>query len=56
MSKKTLIWIGIFVGSTIGSFIPSLWGVDLLSLSSMFWSAMGAVAGIWAGYKLGNYL
>ncbi len=38
MPRKTLIWIGILVGSTIGSFIPMLWNGSLLSMSSLFLS------------------
>jgi len=51
---KRLIWIGIFIGSTIGSFVPLLWGGDLLSFSSLLFSAAGALVGIWVGYKVGQ--
>ncbi len=49
---KQLVWIGLFVGSTIGSMIPSLWGAGFLSLSSIVLSAVGGFAGIYAGYKV----
>lgn len=52
MSAKQLVWIGAIVGSTIGGFIPSLWGAGLISFSSMFLSALGAFVGIWFGYQL----
>ena len=29
------IWIGIFVGSTIGGLIPEIWGGDMLSYSGV---------------------
>jgi len=51
---KTFIWLGIFVGSTIGSFVPLLWGDSLLSFSSIIFSGIGAFLGLWAGYKLGQ--
>ncbi len=55
MSTKTLIWIGVFVGGTIGAYIPALWGnYDVLSLSSIFFSMIGGLAGIWLGWKLGG--
>jgi hypothetical protein len=50
MSSKTLIWGGMFVGSTIGSFIPYFWNGDIMTIS--LWSAIGGFAGIWAGFKL----
>jgi hypothetical protein len=54
MSRKTLVWFGLFVGSTIGSFIPALWGSDIFSFSSIFLSTLGGLAGIWIGFKLGE--
>ena len=51
---KTLIWLGIFIGSTLGSFIPLLWGEGLLSFSSIIFSGIGGFLGLWAGYKLGQ--
>jgi len=42
------------IGSTVGSFIPSLWGAGFLSFSGMFFSAVGAILGIFAGYRIAN--
>lgn len=43
------------VGSTVGGFIPSLWGnTALFSLSSVITSAICGFLGIWIGYKLGE--
>ncbi len=44
---RTAIWIGILIGSTIGGFIPALWGGDLLSYSGLLLSGAGAFAGLW---------
>lgn len=52
MSK--LIWIGLFVGSTIGGFIPSLWGAGVFSLSGAVFSTLGGIFGTWFGYRVGN--
>ncbi len=49
---KQMIWLGLVVGSVIGGFIPSLWGAEAFSFSSIFLSAVGAVAGIWLAFKL----
>jgi uncharacterized membrane protein YeaQ/YmgE (transglycosylase-associated protein family) len=52
--RSKLIWIGLFVGSTVGGFVPSLWGADMLSFSGVIFSAVGGVVGIWLGYRLGD--
>ena len=52
ISSKTFIWIGMFVGSTLGGILPALWGGDVFSY--IIFSGIGALAGIWAGYKLSN--
>lgn len=46
---------GMVIGSSIGSFMPLLWGDSALSMSSIFLSAVGGIAGIWAGFKLSNW-
>jgi len=43
------------IGSIIGGYIPTLWGAGLISYSSVLFSGIGAIAGIWIGYKLSNF-
>ncbi|MGH7175022.1 MAG: hypothetical protein ACREGR_01530 [Minisyncoccia bacterium] len=52
MNTKSAVWIGLFIGSTVGGFAPALWGGG--AFAYILWSTLGAVAGIWAGYKLAN--
>lgn len=52
MSPKRVILFAMIVGSTIGSWVPTLWGASWLSLSSVLGSTIGGLAGIWAGVKL----
>ena len=52
MNSKALIMILMVVGSTLGSWLPSLWGAGGLSLSSVLFGAIGGVIGIWAGFKI----
>ena len=54
MDRKKLIWLGLAAGSIVGSSIPALWGSSLFSLTSSFLSAIGGLAGIWLGYRLGS--
>ncbi|MDQ2932918.1 MAG: hypothetical protein M3Q80_00865 [bacterium] len=56
MSPKTLIWIGVFIGSTLGGWIPTLWGAGIFSFSGIIGSMLGGVAGIWAGYTLSKMM
>jgi hypothetical protein len=52
MKSRTFIWIGVFIGSIIGSLIPGLWGDDMFSYSSVLLSGVGALVGLWVGYKM----
>jgi len=55
MTKK-FVWIGLFVGSTLGNMLPLLWGGDAISISGFLFSILGGIAGIWVGYRLGQSL
>lgn len=56
MSTKTLIWAGLVIGSSLGSYLPTLFGQDMFSGWAILWSAIGSILGVWAGYKIGqNY-
>jgi hypothetical protein len=48
------IWFRIFVGSTIGGLIPELWHASAFSYTSVLFSGIGGLAGLWIGLKLGN--
>ena len=41
-----------FIGSTVGSYIPALWGSSFLSFSSILLSAVGALIGIYFGWQV----
>ena len=52
MSPKKLIWFGAVVGSTIGGMVPQLWHAGMFSMWGMVLSTVGAVAGIWVGWRM----
>jgi dipeptide/tripeptide permease len=54
MSSKTMIYTGLFIGSTIGGFIPTLWGDSAFSISAVLLSAVGGIAGIVVGFKISS--
>jgi uncharacterized membrane protein YeaQ/YmgE (transglycosylase-associated protein family) len=56
MTPKTLIYIFLTIGSIAGGWIPTLWGAGALSFQSLLGGFIGAMLGIWAGYKLGRYI
>jgi len=51
MSSKTVYYFAAFVGSIIGSYIPTLWGAGYFSFSSVFFGGVGGVLGIILVYK-----
>ncbi len=56
MSTKTLVWAGLFIGSTIGGYIPALWGQGLFSWASIIGNTLGGAIGIWVGFKISQAL
>lgn len=52
VSLKTAVWIGVLVGSSIGGYIPILFGASFLSLWSLLGNTVGALLGIFLAYKL----
>lgn len=54
MDRKKLIWFGMTVGSAVGGYMPMLWGGSLFSFTSVILTAIGGIAGIWLGYKIGS--
>ncbi len=55
MSSKTLIFLGMFIGSIIGGYIPVLFGDSMFSYISVITSGLGSLLGIWVGYKISKY-
>lgn len=49
---RSSIWIGVFIGSTIGGLIPTLWGDGMLSYAGVLLSGVGGFAGLWLADKL----
>ena len=49
-----MVFVGMIIGSIIGGYIPTLLGASLISYSSVLFSGIGAILGIWIGYKLSN--
>lgn len=54
MKPKRLTMFGMIVGSTLGSYLPVLWGGSWLSLWSVVLGVLGGLAGIWAGWQISH--
>jgi len=55
METKTLVWIGLGVGGTVGGLLGSMLDHgNLLGAWSILLTAVGSCIGIWAGFRLGN--
>lgn len=54
MSQKTVIFLFMFIGSTIGGFVPMLWGDTGLSIYSVITTAIGGIFGIYIGFKISS--
>ncbi len=52
MNRKSFIWGGMFIGSSLGGMVPYLWGSGMSSMGSVVFTAVGGVLGIWIGLKL----
>ena len=52
MSRKTMIIIGMIVGSTAGGALATTLGAGGLSLTSVLGKGFGAILGIWLAFKL----
>ena len=56
MSTKSLVFIFMTIGSIVGGYIPSLWGADSFSMSSLVFGSVFAIIGIWIGFKIGQQI
>jgi uncharacterized membrane protein YeaQ/YmgE (transglycosylase-associated protein family) len=52
MSRKSMIMLGMIIGSFAGGYMPTLMGADSFSLTSLFGSVAGGILGIWLAYML----
>ena len=52
MYSRRTIFILMTVGGFVGGYVPSLWGAPGFSFASVIGNAIGAIIGIWIGFKL----
>ncbi|MCR4274494.1 MAG: hypothetical protein NUW02_00365 [Candidatus Campbellbacteria bacterium] len=54
MDSKKFIWLGLFVGSFVGGYVPTLWGASPFGFSSVICTAIGGFLGIYLGLKISS--
>lgn len=53
MQSKRIVWLCMFIGGSLGGYLPIvLWGAPGFSFSTLFGNALGAIVGIYVGFKL----
>jgi len=52
MNSRRTIFLLMFLCGYIGGYIPVLWGSAGFSFATIFGNAIGALIGIWIGFKL----
>ena len=55
MGSRSVIGICATFGFFVGGYLPVLWGASSFSAMSLLFSAIGGIAGIWAGVRLSDY-
>lgn len=46
-----MIWLGMIVGSLIGSVVPTLLGAGFMSFTTTIFTGIGGLLGIWVAFK-----
>ena len=52
--NKGLMYIIIGVTTTVGAYIPTLWGADAFGGQSLLGTFIGGVAGVWLIWQMKN--
>ena len=53
MDKK-LVGLGVLIGSTIGSYVPTWFGAGYFSFYSILGAFVGGILGIWAAFRFSD--
>ena len=51
---KSVIGLCVLFGSSVGGYVPVLWGASSFSLVSLVFGFAGGVAGVWLGLRLSD--
>jgi hypothetical protein len=51
MSDKTTLYVAVIIGTTIGGFVPAVFGAGLLSMWGIIGSTVGGILALWLAWK-----
>jgi len=51
---RSVIGLMAMLGMTVGGFVPELWGDSGFSLTALVFTAIGGIAGVWAGVRVAD--
>lgn len=54
MDSKKTVMTGMVIGSLVGGYMPVLWGESMFSFTSVIFTAVGGIVGIWLGFKISH--
>jgi hypothetical protein len=54
MSRKNMVMAGMIIGSTIGGYLPTLFGAHGISFWSLLTGAAGGFIGIYVAFKFSS--
>lgn len=52
--ERKIVMLFMFIGTAIGGYIPTLFGADVFSFSSIIGTVIGGFLGIWFANRLVN--
>ncbi|MBK7054809.1 MAG: hypothetical protein KBF99_06485 [Leptospiraceae bacterium] len=52
--ERKIVMICMFIGTAIGGYIPTFFGADIFSISSILGTVIGGFLGIWIANRLVN--
>lgn len=52
MSPKFAVMLGMTIGSIVGGYLPTFFGISPFSFISLLGNTVGGIVGIYVGYKL----
>jgi hypothetical protein len=50
--NKQIIMIGMVIGSVVGGYLPTIFGVGAFSITSVLCGGLGGIIGIYLAYKI----
>jgi len=51
MSRKSIVMMGMIIGSCAGGYAATLFGAGVISFASLLGSTAGGILGIWVAFK-----